>query len=203
MQPNESPAGVGHAGHYVPYFYQAGLYVRYNIADQRSAGPSSNPVSSGYDFSSPLPVWSDRGKVQTVEEVITRGYLAVPAGDSVAAIITDKQHTARLGLDDVIRQVRSRVDLYQQNMQELDESVCEMNNAVHRQEADQGIPANEHQRYSANKIIQQIYEQKRTERVNLWRDISRLRLGLPEQAQQYLSAYRKVAALQSYQGDTP
>ena len=55
--------------------------------------------------------------------------------------------------------------------------------------------------YSANKAIQGVYEQKRMERQNLWRDVSRLRLALPESAQQYLTAYRKVSALESYRGD--
>ena len=119
----------------------------------------------------------------------------------MTAIISDKKHTARFGLDDVINQIRHRYELYQQNMQELDESICEANNGLFRQVAAQGTPADNRQQYSANKAIQGVYEQKRMERQNLWRDVSRLRLALPESAQQYLTAYRKVSALESYRGD--
>ena len=119
------------------------------------------------------------------------------------AIISDKKHTSRFGLDDVISQIRGRHVLYHQNMEELDESICEANNGVFRQVAAQGAPADNRQQYSANKAIQGVYEQKRMERQNLWRDVSRLRLALPENAQQYLTAYRKVSALESFRGDEP
>jgi len=80
-------------------------------------------------------------------------------------------------------------------------SICEANNGVFRQVASQGMPADNRQQYSASKAIQGVYEQKRMERQNLWRDVSRLRLALPENAQQYLTAYRKVSALESVRGD--
>ena len=63
--------------------------------------------------------------------------------------------------------------------------------------------ANQRQQYSANKAIQSIYEQKRAERVNLWRDVSRIRTGLLESAQAYLSAYRKLSILDEGRGDAP
>ncbi|MBN1489902.1 MAG: hypothetical protein JXA69_08295 [Phycisphaerae bacterium] len=186
-------------GPYVPYFYQAGLYLRYNMPTARAPG-QYRAAASSYDFSSVRPLWHDRNSIQTVEDVIARGYFAVPRSDPIAAIITDKQHTSRLGLDDVIHQAQGRLALYQANMQELEESICEANNAVHRQVADQGRPADNRQQYSTNKQVQKLYEQKRMERVNLWRDVSRLRLVLPEQAQNYLAAYRKAIALRSYGG---
>ena len=48
-----------------------------------------------------------------------------------------------------------------------------------------------------------LYMEQRAERVSLWRDVSRLRLELPENAQQYLSAYRKVSILEDDKGDAP
>jgi hypothetical protein len=52
-----------------------------------------------------------------------------------------------------------------------------------------------------NKRLDELYSDQRDERVNLWRDVSRLRIQLPENAQQYLSAYRKVAILEDTKGD--
>ena len=50
---------------------------------------------------------------------------------------------------------------------------------------------------------QELYEQMRLERVTLWKDISRLKQSLPEVAQNYLAAYRKVAILEDDGGDMP
>jgi hypothetical protein len=137
-----------------------------------------------------------------VEQVISRGYLAVPEADPITALITDKQHVAHLGLDDMISQIRNRYQIYHRNMYELNESVCEVHNGLFRQLADHGtLVANQRQQYSVTKQVQKIYDMQREERINLWRDVSRLRLGLPEIAQAYLSAHRKVAALES--GDAP
>ena len=53
-----------------------------------------------------------------------------------------------------------------------------------------------------NKRLDELYEDQRKERTDVWRDVSRLRLQLPENAQQYLSAYRKVSILEDYNGDS-
>lgn len=201
MDPIYPTTGPETAAGYAPYYYQAGLFLRYDSPFHHARSgverlPSAHPELSG----SGLPI-QHFDRLQTVEDVIARGYFAVPSGNPVTAIISDRQHTAHLGLDDVITQVRGRLELYQQNIEELDQAVCEANNAVLRQEADQGMPANQRQQYSASKAIMGIYEQKRTERVNLWRDVSRLRLVLPENAERYLTAYRKLAVLNQDPGD--
>ena len=138
-----------------------------------------------------------------MEQVIAQGYLAVPRSEPETAILSDKRHSAWLGLDDTVRQIRHRYEIYSRNLDEIDLSICEANNAVFRQEADQGAPANERQRYSANKRIQMLYEQQRAERINLWRDVARVRSDLPETVQQYLGAYRKVSMLEDSRGDGP
>jgi len=43
--------------------------------------------------------------------------------------------------------------------------------------------------------------EQRAERVNLWRDVSRVRERLPESAQQYLSSFRKLEILGDEGGD--
>jgi hypothetical protein len=191
MYPNLFQNGPASAGQYVPYFYQSGLYLRDGVTARSVGRPAVGSTYSTYDFSTDRPPLAPFDRVQTVEEVIQRGYFAVPSGDPVTAIISDKRHTSRFGLDDVIQQIRGRQQIYAAH------------NTVFRQEADQGAPANERQQYAAEKRIQEIYEQKRTERINLWRDASRLRLELPEAAQRYLTAHRKVSALESAWGDGP
>ncbi|GMU24936.1 MAG: hypothetical protein AMXMBFR13_50070 [Phycisphaerae bacterium] len=200
MYPNNLSRVSGQAG-YVPYFYESGRFLTYPLpsaAGQELTGYRAPPAEDslrGHSYARGLD------RIQTVEDVIMRGYFSVPGGDPVTALISDKKHTSRFGLDDVISQIRNRYVLYNQNMKELDESICEANNGLFRQVAAQGTPADNRQQYSANKAIQGVYEQKRMERQNLWRDVSRLRLALPESAQQYLTAYRKVSALESYRGD--
>ena len=196
MIPNKPSDAPGQAG-YVPYFYESGRFLMSPSPSQHVPGQASSHTPALYNSS----LVKDRDRIQTVEDVIERGYFAVPGGDPVTAIISDKKHTSRFGLDDVISQIRHRHVLYNQNMEELDESICEANNGVFRQVAAQGAPADNRQQYSANKAIQGVYEQKRMERQNLWRDVSRLRLALPESAQNYLTAHRKVSALESYQGE--
>ena len=200
MYPNKPSDAPGQAG-YVPYFYESGRFLMYPLPSENGPGQASYHAPASHAFSSDQPADRLFDRVQTVEEVIARGYFAVPGGDPVTAIISDKRCTSRLGLDDIISQVRRRQDLYDQNMQELDESICEAGNTVHRQVAAQGAPADSRQQYSVSKAVQGLYEQKRAERQNLWRDVSRLRLALPENAQQYLTAYRKVSALEAYRGD--
>lgn len=196
MYPDEPYYLAPQRAEYAPYFYQAGLFARYLVpAVQARLHPQST-----------LPVllndpWLDAagpraGPVQTVEEVIARGYFAVPNANPITALVTDRLHSSKLGLDDVIHQIRSRYEIYQRNIEELHESVCEAQNAVFRQLADHGmLVANQRQQYSATKQIQKLYEQQREERINLWRDVSRLKLTLPETVQQYLGSYRKAAIL--------
>ena len=197
MYPNPTSNGPASAGTYIPYFYQAGLYLRYGLAHEQAGLVPDHGRYTSYDFSSDRPLWSRHDDLQTVEQIIAHGYLAIPVRDSETALLSDKKDTAWLGLDDVIAQIRRRYAIYNQNTYELDLGVCDANNAVHRQEADQGAPANDRQRYAANKAIQGFYEQKRTERVNLWRDVTRARADLPESAQSYLAAHRKLAILES------
>lgn len=202
MYPNADfiePAGP--AG-YVPYFYQAGVFARY-IAP--AVNVPARDVGDG--DASPLERISGgavvpRSTCQTVEQVIAHGYFSVPYANPITALISDKLHASRLGLHDVIHQIRSRYEIYARNMDELNESICEASNSVFRQIAEHGtLVANQRQIYAMTKQVQELYEQQREERLNLWRDVSRLKLGLPESIQGYLTAYRKSAILNSDGGD--
>ena len=176
---------------YMPYWYASGRFQSYGqmTSSQRINEPESRyPVPSGsYRSSQFVP--------QTVEQVILNGYFSVPAIQSDVPQLVDKHHVSWLGLDDVIGQIQHRRELYQENMNMIDQSICEAHNGLHRQVASQGRPADNRQQYSVQMQVLNLYEQQRAERVNLWRDEIRLRQSLPEQVQQYLSAYRKRSIL--------
>jgi len=203
MQPNPIQNGPVFDGGYIPYFYQSGLFLSYGQPSSYGRNKVMPQSRTGYDFSSEAHPWLPPSRPQTVEQIIAHGYFSIPAGEPETAIISDKKQTSWLGLEDTIRQVRNRHELYHRNMYELHQGVCEADNAVFRQVASQGSPADNRQQYSANKLIQGLYEQMRLERVNLWKDVSRLKQVLPETAQNYLAAYRKIAILEDSMGDAP
>ena len=189
-------------GPYVPYFYQSGKFLVHDMPDNADPRGVPGQGGSGYDFTSDTSSDSHLHP-QTVEQIISSGYFSIPRGEPETAIISDKKQTSWLGLEDTIRQVRNRSELYHRNMYELHQGVCEADNAIFRQVAAQGAPADNRQQYSATKLTQELYEQMRLERVSLWKDVSRLKQFLPEAAQNYLAAYRKVAILEDDKGDGP
>lgn len=192
-QRNENP-------NYVAYFYESGIVQRYLDNKNSLLAGLNSPTPSTYDFSSDLTSKTRFYHGPTVEQIIASGYLAIPKSDPVKAIISDKKHTSWLGLDDVIGQVRKRHELYQTNMYGLELAKCAAMNSVHDHEAHHG-PADSRIEYSLNKRLDKLYKDQREERINLWRDTSKLRLLLPENAQQYLAAYRKLSILEDTSGD--
>jgi len=202
MNPNMT-IGRPHFGPgYVPYFYAAGRFVSYDLPQSRAALEMRFVPASSYDFTSDLVQRRTYTVPQTVEQVIRRGYLAIPQAEPETALISDKKHTAGLGLDDVIGQIRRRYEVYDKNIYELEWSKCEAINCLYRHESYHG-PTDSKVEYSVSKRMNDLYQEQRLERTNLWRDVSRLRLQLPENAQQYLAAYRKVSILEETEGDAP
>ena len=200
MYPNMT-IGKPHLGpEYVPYFYASGRFIAYDLPRASPLPEVRYKAAERYDFTSDLVRKPNYPMPQTAEQVIRRGYLAVPGSEPETAIITDKKDTARLGLDDVIGQIRKRYQLYDQNNYELEIAKCAAINCMYRHEAYHG-PADSKVEYSIQKRLNDLYQEQREERTNLWRDVSRLRLQLPENAQQYLSAYRKVSVLEDTEGD--
>jgi len=188
---------------YVPYFYEQGLHYRYPINGRQVPGRGYVWMQEGYDFAvveAPVHPVEHR---QTVEEIVQRGYLAIPPAESTTAIITDKVQTSWLGLDDVISQVRRRYEIHDRLLYEIEQSKSAAVNAIYQHEAYRGPgSADSKQHYAKHKQIQKLYEQQREEEVNLWKDVSRLRGLLPETAQAYLAAHRKVAILKSMPGES-
>ena len=189
---------------YVPYVYASGRAMVYSILpgtpSQRFL--DSNPVR--YDFTSDLIGHKQIIRHQTVEDIIARGYLSVPRAESELALISDKHETSRLGLTDVIQQIRNRYEIYHRNLDDLDTSSCNAYNAVLSMIAHRGgVCLNSREVYGVSKRLFEVDLQKQKERVDLWSDISKLKQLLPEQAQNYLSAYRKISILEDSEGDNP
>ena len=182
------------------YAYQSQLFPMYKLPEKGILPVHDYRNLPTYDFSSDLLVKRKYPKPQTVEDVIRNGYLSVPKGEPETAIITDKKNTSWLGLDDVIGQLQGRYEIYHRNIHDLELAKCAAISSLYEHEAHHG-PADSRIEYSLNKRLDALYSDQREERVNLWRDVSKLKLLLPENAQQYLTAYRKVAILSDYKGD--
>jgi hypothetical protein len=199
MYPNSFPNAPAISGGYVPYFYQRGLHYLYALPSREGPRQMHESYPSAYQSSRTDYPFRDSWQPQTVEQIISQGYFSVPGADPVTAIISDKQHTSRLGLDDVIGQIRQRYEICHRNLYEIELAKCGAMNAIYRHEAYVG-PPNSRQMYAKHKAIQDLYEQERT---TLWKEISRLRTQMPESAQAYLSAHRKVSVLTQEPGDGP
>ena len=183
-------------GNYVPYFYQSGKFLAYDIPHRGSESSYFGTIS-GYDFTSDLVSKSTWPRQPTVEDIIQRGYFAIPQSEPETAIISDKKQTSGLGLGDIINQVRQRYEIYERNNYQIELGKCYAISSMLYVEAMRGcIPQDSREAYSISKSLREFYEQQRDERTKLWQDVSRLKQSLPEQAQQYLSAYRKVSILE-------
>ena len=188
---------------YMPYFYLSGKFLLYDIPHR---GPKSAyfSTSTSYDFTSDMVPKSSKPTGQTVEDIVRNGYFAIPKSEPETAIISDKKQTSALGLCDIISQVRQRYEIYDRNIYQIEMGKCYTLNSMFAIEAERGgVRQSSREAYSLNKSLRELYEQEMDERVRLWQDVSRLKLALPEQAQQYLSAYRKVSILEGADGDGP
>ena len=136
---------------------------------------------------------------QTVEDLVQQGYFAVPAREPETAGIFDRTHTSWMALDDVLGQIRQRHDIYKQNLLDISWGECYAFNELARQ----GRPATPEAYILYGKRMQDLQSEQRAERITFWRDVSRIRERLPESAQQYLSAFRKVQILDDDGGEGP
>lgn len=144
-----------------------------------------------YAPSSHKPVAGIDDGPQTVEDLVQQGYFAVPAHEPETAILFDRKHTSWMALDDVLGQIRHRYDIYKKNMLEITWGECYAFNELARN----GRPATDEAQAIYQKRMQDLRSEQRAERTTFWRDVSRIRERLPESAQQYLSAFRKLQIL--------
>ncbi|MFH1616395.1 MAG: hypothetical protein ABIG61_15070 [Planctomycetota bacterium] len=182
---------------YRPYFYQSGKFLAYDIP-HKSLKSSYFSRTSGYDFTSDIvPKKQTWPRQTTVEDIISSGYFPILRFEPETAIISDKKQTSGLGLSDIIGQVRQRYDIYERNIYQIELGKCYALSSMFTVEAERGgVRQDSREAYSLSKSLREFYEQERDERTRLWQDVSRLKQTLPEQAQQYLTAYRKVSILE-------
>jgi len=203
MQPYQVPNGPVFEGPYIPYFYQAGLYRSYTLPTQSPFSHYAGSLSR-YDFSRQQSPIGPPPYPQTVEQIVARGYFAVPYGQPETALISDKKETSWLGLEDAIRQIRKRYEVYERNVYQIELGKCYAISSQLGLIAERGgVRASSRESYSLTKTLRELYEQERDERVRLWQDVLRVRMALPEAAQQYLSSYRRLALLEDSGGDDP
>jgi len=191
-------------GPYVPYFYQAGLYRFQPVSSGGTVLSPAGHAYARYDFAGNANPWAGVTPAQTVEQIIAHGYFAIPGGDPETALLSDRKHTSWLGLEDAIRQIRDRYRLYGRNIYDIELGKCAAISGLFTLEAERGsIPADSRELYGLSKLLQRFYQEQREERVSLWQDVARVRQTLPEVAQLYLSAYRKMEILEGKGGDVP
>ena len=181
---------------YMPYFYSSGKFLSYDIPHK---GPDSGKfrTRSRYDFTNDIVPKSTWPKTPTVEDIVKHGYFAIPGSEPETAIISDKNHTTKLGLGDIIEQIRGRYLIYERNMYQIEMSKCyAVSSQLAVESARGGVRTSSKEAYGLTKNIGELYLQQCQERRNLWADISKLKLALPEQAQSYLSSYRKLSILE-------
>lgn len=187
---------------YMPYFYQSGKFLRYDIPNKKPETSYFSRIRA-YDFTSDIvPKKQNWSRHTTVEDVISRGYFSVPNFEPETAIISDKNQVSKMGLSDIISQIRGRYEIYNQNCYQLEKSKCDAVNTQFAIEASRGGTAmTSREAYSLNKRITELYIEQLNERTRLWQDVSKLRQLLPENAQNYLSSYRKLSILNDPGGD--
>jgi len=195
MVPENPQSMPSSTGAYMPYFYEAGLYLWHPLPGIQAPTAAQYGSSGGYDFTSDLTQKTFLPQSQTVEQIIQKGYLAIPQSDPETAIITDKQHTSWQGLEEVIRQVQDRQQLSQHIIYDLEQAKCAAVSNLYEQVAYQAQPLSSKQIYALNKRLDDLYSEQRKERLDLWRDVSKVRQIIPEHTESYLSSYRKVALL--------
>jgi len=139
-----------------------------------------------------------RDGVQSVEQIIKDGYVAIRPRDPVQAILGDKKDTTWMGLDDAIHQIRDRCEAYQLNVEGLVQNELDLRNSSRQCDRRPGWEPEDDPEILQS--LQAIDERQRQERLSLWRDISRLRSTVPEAAREYLSARRRIDILEDNEG---
>ena len=130
----------------------------------------------------------------TIDTIVRRGRLLVPNADPITAPLTDRRYTMSLGLDDAIRQIEQRLELYRLHMAGLTEDELSTRNAAQSWFDITGI-VDGGRDPDLQSQLREIDQRRRDERLSCWRDLSRLRQSLPQWAQDYLGAYRRSQIL--------
>lgn len=171
--------------------------ARYQPYDSRVYG---NPtVSQSYPSAGGMNQEVATSASKSIDGIVAAGRLAVPGADPILALATDRMLTSFLSLDDAIGQVRRRYDIYARHVDEIEQSRLRMVNAsTSWRQPPFWIP--EEDDPEVREAVDRLEQQKREERLSLWRDVSRLRQTIPQSAQEYLGACRRTQIIE-YGGD--
>lgn len=165
-------------------------YAPNRYAVQSSDSTENKPPKSFYFYDARSRV-SDR---QSIDALIGQGEVAVTAADPVTAMLGDRLHANWLAVDDTIVQIHRRYEIYEQHVRQIEQSRLSTLNLMHSfpKLFDRVSPSD----YQViHRMLSEIDLQRRAERLDLWRDVSRLRQTLPELTQSYLSGVRKMDVL--------
>jgi len=184
MQP-QTPTQARNDSDHRPGFYELPLVPPY-IVDAQDIAPAIPTPNT--------PAGTPNGKRQSINEIIKDGELALQKTEPTLALLTDRQHTTWLGLDDLIDQLRSRFTLHRQTLAGIEYAKVAATNEFYALGLQNG-PPDVPQVFALHDRLQSFYQEGREEKVRFWRDVSRLRQVMPEAVQLYLSAYRKAAIL--------
>lgn len=202
MDPHELSNGPVFDAGYVPYFYQSGRFLAYGLPSQTTQKSVLDRTVAQYDFTSDLTEKRSWPRTQTVEDIIQRGYLHISQSVPETSLISDKKDISKIGLSDIISQIRNRYQIYEKNIYQIELGKCyTISSQLAVESSRGGVAMSSKEAYGLNKNISEFYEQQRDERNRLWADVSKLKLLLPEQAQNYLSSYRKMSILEDIKGD--
>ena len=105
-------------------------------------------------------------------------------------LFADKKRTCYLGLEDIISQIRKRYDIYESNVRVLEYSKIKLSENFYQWPQIHGFwPPGQKEMFSDQ--MNRLYQKQLDEKVSLWKDISKLKLMLPESLNDYLSIKRK------------
>ena len=142
------------------YHYSYGRKSQYGSLSPHQLYPG--PSDAKRIFFSPQPAQGIDDGPQTVEQILRHGFMNLPEGDSVTAMLEDKRHTSWLGLDDLLGQIHERDRIFQENSEDILWAECYAFNDLARQ----GWPAEPKQWELYQKRLSDLGAQQRMERIS-------------------------------------
>lgn len=105
-------------------------------------------------------------------------------------IFADKRKTSYLALEDIVTQIRRRYQIYDSNIRVLEYSKIKLREHFYQCPQQLGFwqPG---QKEMLTEQMNQLYQKQLDEKVSLWKDVSKLKLMLPQSLNDYLTIKRK------------
>ncbi|AQT68732.1 hypothetical protein STSP2_01904 [Anaerohalosphaera lusitana] len=113
-----------------------------------------------------------------------------PSENSEENIFADKQKTSYLALENIVAQIRKRYEIYDSNIRVLEYSKIKLKEHFYQWPQQLGLWPPGHKEMLSEQM-NQLYQKQLDEKVSLWKDVSKLKLMLPQSLNDYLSIKRK------------